>query len=557
MTITPPILSVKELTIGFEGNPNSTVAEVSFEVQPGECVAIVGESGSGKSLTSFAIMGLLPKQATIRNGTITYTDNQQQLALLNTENGKRHLRGREISMIFQEPMTALNPAYTCGFQCTEGLLAIHHYSEIDATEKILELFRQVDLPDPQRIFDSYPHQLSGGQRQRVMIAMALSNDPKLLIADEPTTALDVTVQKDILTLLKKAQEERGMGMLFITHDLGVVKHIADRVIVLFKGKIVEQGPIEAVFYHPQNAYTKGLLACRPTLNHRPQKLPTVADFLEGESPDSTEVRPRFIGQEVLFEITNLNKWFEGQRGMFQFGKSKQFHALKDINLTLYAGESLGLVGESGSGKSTLGRCLVRLLKPESGALFYRGKDIATISGSALRDFRKEVQIIFQDPYSSLQPRQTVGSALLEVMTVHNIGESKNERKEKVVELLQQVGLTPGDFGKYPHQFSGGQRQRIGIARAIALQPKCIVCDESVSALDVSVQAQVLNLLNTLKDTYGFTYLFISHDMAVVKYMSDRMAVMQNGTLVEVGDADEMYLHPKTQYTKTLLASVYE
>ncbi len=557
MPIKSPILTVKQLSIGFDGNTNSTVTDVSFEIQPGECVALVGESGSGKSLTSFAIMGLLPKQATIRNGTITYADEQQQLALLDKKNVHKHLRGRKISMVFQEPMTALNPAYTCGFQCTEGLIAIHNFNEKDATQKILKLFRQVDLPDPQRIFDSYPHQLSGGQRQRVMIAMALSNDPKLLIADEPTTALDVTVQKDILTLLKKAQQERGMGMLFITHDLGVVKHIADRVIVLFKGKIVEQGPVETVFHHPQNAYTKGLLACRPTLNQRPYKLPTVADFLEGKSPNTTEERARFRGQEVLFEINNLNKWFEGQRGMFQFGKSKQFHALKDINLKLYAGESLGLVGESGSGKSTLGRCLVRLLTPESGALFYRGRDIATISGSALRDFRKEVQIIFQDPYSSLQPRQTVGAAILEPMMVHGIDNNNKNRKEKVYELLQQVGLTAEDFNKYPHQFSGGQRQRIGIARALALQPKCIVCDESVSALDVSVQAQVLNLLNTLKDTYGFTYLFISHDMAVVKYMSDRMAVMQNGKLVEIGDADELYLHPKTPYTKTLLESVYE
>jgi peptide/nickel transport system ATP-binding protein len=552
-----PLLKVSNLTIGFE---EPVVSAVSFELEPGACLGIVGESGSGKSLTSLAIMGLLPKSGRVMGGQIWYHNKGgSSVSLTDLPMDAHPYRGVEMGMIFQEPMSALNPSLTCGFQVAEPLM--HHFgkSEEAARQEVLAVFRQVDLPRPEQLYDAYPHQLSGGQRQRVVIAMALICNPRLLIADEPTTALDVTVQQDILKLLKRLQTERQMGLIFISHDLGVVRHVADQVLVLYRGEVVEQGPANQILKHPQADYTKGLLACRPSLTKRPVRLATVADYLSG-SPENFEEKPRrrtTPGEPPLLQVKGLNKWYQSSPGLFSMSSGTRYHALKDVGFDLFPGESLGLVGESGSGKSTLGRCIVRLITPEAGTLFFRGEDITHLSGKALAAYRRKVQIIFQDPFSSLNPRIRVGVAIAEPMIVHRLVSGRSAAYTRARALLEQVGLPATAFEKFPHQFSGGQRQRIGIARALALQPQLIVCDESVSALDVSVQAQILNLLNDLKEAHGFSYLFISHDLAVVKYMSDRLLVMQHGEIVEQGPADRVYAQPTTPYTAKLISSILE
>lgn len=471
-------------------------------------------------------------------------------------------------MIFQEPMSSLNPVIRCGKQITEAILLHTDLSKKEAKKRVIQLFEEVKLPRPEYIFNSYPHELSGGQKQRVMIAMALSCDPDILIADEPTTALDVTVQKAILELIREVQQKRGMGVIFITHDLGVISEIADRVLVLYKGTVVEEGSISDLFENASHPYTQGLLACRPPLNLRFKKLPTVENYIKQEHLSDTfkeqigvvskEERQiyhqKLYGEKPIIEIRNLCKEYPLRRGSL-FEKREYIQAISDINLEIYEGETLGLVGESGCGKTTLGRAMIRLVEPSSGSILYRNQELRNLSLSEMRKVRKELQIILQDPYSSLNQHLTIGAMLVEPMKVHRIGSNSKERKRKAIELLERVGLEEQHLYRYPHQFSGGQRQRISIARALAVNPRFIICDESVSALDVSVQAQVLNLLNELKNDFGFTYLFISHDLSVVKFMSDRMAVMEKGKIVELDDADRIYEAPQTEYTQKLINAI--
>ncbi|RMG80656.1 MAG: ABC transporter ATP-binding protein, partial [Bacteroidetes bacterium] len=555
------------------------VNNISFEVNKGETIGIVGESGSGKSVTSLSVMRLIPNPpGKITNGQILF--DSKSLGLVDLiklkESEMRELRGNEISMIFQEPMTSLNPVYTCGDQVMEAILLHQDLTKKEAKEKTIELFKEVQLPRPEKIFDSYPHQISGGQKQRVMIAMAMSCEPQLLIADEPTTALDVTVQKTILDLMIKLQRRHHMSIMFITHDLGVVAELADRVVVMYKGKIVEQGPVYEIFSNPKHPYTKGLLACRPRLDMHMKRLPTINDFMEVDEEgdmsvisqkvedvinrykikdtDYKERIKQITSQEPILEVKNLKTYFPIRQGFF--GKAKDYvKAVDDVSFEVYPGETLGLVGESGCGKTTLGRTILRLIDPTDGEILYRGKNISTLSQKELRPFRKDIQIIFQDPYSSLNPRITIGEAILEPMRVHGIGTTDNERKQKVVELLERVSMSEDHFNRYPHEFSGGQRQRICIARSLALNPEFIICDESVSALDVSVQANVLNLLLELQEEYNFTYIFISHDLSVVKFMSDRMIVMNKGKIEEMGIAEDIYNNPKSDYTRTLINSI--
>jgi len=493
-----------------------------------------------------------------------------------TEKQMRSLRGNEIAMIFQEPMTSLNPVYTCGDQVAEAIMLHQKVNKKEAKKITIELFKKVELPRPDVMFDTYPHQISGGQKQRVMIAMAMSCNPSILIADEPTTALDVTVQKTILELMMQLQQEQDMGIMFITHDLGVIAELADKVVVMYKGKIVEQGTVMDIFTNPQHPYTKGLLACRPPLNRRLHWLPTVADFMSvdenGEmkeknksveevtenlviSPEETAKKhEKIYAQEPILEIKNLKTYFPISKGVF--GRAKEYvKAVNDVSFKVYPGETLGLVGESGCGKTTLGRTILKLVEPTAGNIIFEGKDITNLGVKEMREYRKEMQIIFQDPYSSLNPRITIGEAIMEPMRVHNVFNSDAERKERVRELVKRVEVPEQHFNRYPHEFSGGQRQRICIARSLALNPKFIICDESVSALDVSVQAQVLNLLNELKEEFKFTYIFISHDLSVVKFMSDKMIVMQEGVVKEMGYADEIYNNPKTDYTKSLINAI--
>ncbi|MFT7899904.1 ABC transporter ATP-binding protein [Tenacibaculum ascidiaceicola] len=549
------MLEVKNLEISFK-NSHPVVQHVSFSVEKNKTLGIVGESGSGKSISSLAILGLLPKTATVK-GKLLF--NQQSLLDFNEQDFQK-IRGNQIAMIFQEPMSSLNPTLTCGIQVAEMLQQHTQLSNHEIKEEVISLFSKVKLPRPEAIYDSYPHQISGGQKQRVMIAMAIACKPQLLIADEPTTALDVTVQKEIILLLKELQQEFEMGIIFISHDLALVSEIADSVVVMHKGKIVEKGSANHVFLHPKESYTKALINSKPNTEKRLKTLPTVKDFIN-ETIDSTiytdEERTAFhqkiYNRPPLLEIVNLHKDFISNASWLS--KPTIVKAVNNVSFKIYEGETLGLVGESGCGKTTLSRTILQLEKATSGSILYNGTDITKLSRKDFKKLRKEIQIIFQDPFSSLNPRVTVGNAILEPMKVHNILNSNKGRKEYVCNLLEKVGLEATHFNRYPHEFSGGQRQRIGIARAIALQPKLIICDESVSALDVSVQAQVLNLLNQLKTEFNFTYIFISHDLSVVKYMADQLVVMNKGRVEEIADADEIYQRPKTKYTQTLIEAI--
>ncbi len=700
------ILEVKNLVTEFatEDGVAKAVDNISFSLKPGQTLGIVGESGSGKSVTSLSIMRLIQTPpGKISAGEILFRTNDSTVNLLDlAEDKMRNIRGNDIAMIFQEPMTSLNPVYTCGEQVTEAILQHYDYSDPEkvskakkvgkiilisafalgaisafltplrleyqitqsviflllsffswkkinttyepkknklevsylkhltqaylrrtlffvfciggfvaffipitfglrilsafvlftltflvqkyfkttreklAKEIAIKLFTQTELPDPERMFRSYPHQLSGGQKQRVMIAMAMSCDPKILIADEPTTALDVTIQKTILELMKNLQKKHNMGIIFITHDLGVVAELADNVMVMYKGKIVEEGTVHDIFKNPKHPYTKGLLACRPRLDVRLHKLPVVSDFMNTDALDNitesgynvTELIEKYkvtsaerdaqlsklYSKEPILQIRNLSKWFP--KGKNILGKTASYtKAVDDVSFDVYEGETVGLVGESGCGKTTLGRALIRLVEPTDGQVLYQGQNLNKASSSQMREMRKDLQIIFQDPYSSLNPRMSIGEAIMEPMRVHGILKNDTARKNRVVEILERVNMKPAHFGRYPHEFSGGQRQRICIARSIALQPKFIICDESVSALDVSVQAQVLNLLNELKRDFNFTYIFISHDLSVVKFMSDRMLVMSAGKIVEMDIAEKIYSNPEKEYTKKLIEAI--
>ncbi|MGI4867226.1 MAG: ABC transporter ATP-binding protein [Janthinobacterium lividum] len=585
------LLSVQNLTIDFHSQRGHTraVSDISFEVGRGEVVAIVGESGSGKSVTSLALLGLLAKPAAhIESGVARFeSEKLSEVDLLKlSEKELQQVRGNDISMIFQEPMTSLNPVLTCGYQVVEALLLHTALSKQEAEARTIELFTEAQLPRPAQIFKSYPHEISGGQKQRVMIAMAMACRPALLIADEPTTALDVTVQARILQLIRDLRREHGTAVLFITHDLGVVAEIADRILVMYRGRVVEQGTVLDIFTNPQHPYTKGLLACRPHLSIGKARLPVVADFMAVDAAGELVARVAGIGEEPLktapvqlqsnsdttktfpveqnlrstevsaplLQVENLRVYFPIRKGFFS--RTTDFvRAVDDVSFTIYPGETVGLVGESGCGKTTLGRALLRLTEPTAGRILFEGTDLAALPAGELRHRRREFQLVFQDPYAALNPMLTVGEAILEPLRVHGVGGTRAEQRARVHELLRTVGLSEDAEQRYPHEFSGGQRQRICIARALALRPKLIVCDESVSALDVSVQAQVLNLLNDLKRELGITYLFITHDLSVARFMSDRLLVMSQGRIVESGPAAEVYAHPQNPYTQQLLAAI--
>ena len=555
-----PILIIKNLHVAFktESGLNEVLCGISYNLYSDEILGIVGESGSGKSVASLAIMGLLP----LKSGVTTLGE-----VMFNAENlidcsqkQLESIRGKKIAMIFQEPMSALNPSICCGKQVEEILLQHTNITTKEANKEVVRLFNAVKLPEPKKTYKKYPHEISGGQLQRVMIAMAIACKPEILIADEPTTALDVTVQKEIIALLKTLQKEFKMSVIFISHDLALVSEIADRVLVMYKGAIVEKGDTKSVFKNPQKEYTKALIGARPRLKSRLKKLPTISDFLSGIIPKALitktarkEKHKNIYSSAPLLEVINLEKTYYSKASFF--GIKTALKAVDNVSFKVYSGETLGLVGESGCGKSTLGKAILQLDKATAGTLKYKGDDVTNLSKKALRTLRKEIQIIFQDPYASLNPRLTVGMAIMEPMKVHGLFSSDNERKARTIEILEKVGLEAAHFDRYPHEFSGGQRQRIGIARTIAVQPKLIICDESVSALDISVQAQVLNLLNTLKEDYGFTYIFISHDLSVVKFMSDQLMVMNKGKIEEIGEADSIYESPQKEYTKILIEAI--
>ena len=572
------ILSVQNLAVQFttEEGIYDAVKGISFEIPRGKIVGIVGESGSGKSVTSLAIMRLLAAQNTSVKGSILFHTPTETINILGIPDSQMtSIRGNKIAMIFQEPMTSLNPVHTCGAQVTEAIQRHQGLAKSEAKQKTIELFTEVQLPNPTQLYDRYPHEISGGQKQRVLIAMALSCDPALLIADEPTTALDVTVQKNIIELLKRIRDERNMSMIFISHDLGVISEIADEVMVMYRGNILEHKSVSDIFKQPENPYTVGLLACKPNMNLQLKRLPTVADFINHQdekkslatqnlkeiiatyaisNEDIKKRRDLIYSQTPILSVQNLAKWYPIKKGIFAKAKNF-FKAVDEVSFEIYPGETLGLVGESGCGKTTLGRCLLRLIEPTSGDINYQNIALTSISAKKLRSLRPELQIVFQDPYSALNPRFTIGDAIMEPMQVHGIHANKEARKNKTIELLEQVGLSADFFNRYPHEFSGGQRQRICIARALALQPKVIICDESVSALDVSVQAQVLNLLSDLQEKFQLSYLFISHDLSVVKHFSDRMLVMNAGKIVESGFPEEIYHHPQQAYTQKLIDAI--
>ena len=559
------MLSVSNLTIKF--GENVALQKLSFSLQQGESLGFVGESGSGKSITALALMGLLPSNAKIVEGNaiLSLPESNRKIDLINiSEKEHRPLRGKHLSMVFQEPMTSLNPSMRCGNQVCEAIILHQKVSQSKATEICLTLFKEMQLPSPQKIFRSYPHELSGGQKQRVVIAIALAGNPSILIADEPTTALDVTVQKEIVLLLKSLVTKRGLGLLFISHDLGVISQVSNRVIVLKQGQMVEEGTCENIFDSPKHPYTKGLLMCRPPLNARPQKLVTVSDFTSsnGKEPEieenlfeqRIEQNKKIYAASPIIEVQNAVVEYTLKRNIL--GKPSQtFRAVNHVNIKLYPGETLGLVGESGCGKSSLGRAIIGLTQTENGTISFLGKDVRKMKRNEIARFRKQVQLIFQDPYSSLNPRHTIGEAIMEPIRVHKLAKTEKEIKEKALALIEKVSLPSESFYRYPHEFSGGQRQRVAIARALALEPKVIICDEMVSALDVSVQAQILNLLNQLKTDFGLTYIFISHDLSVVKYMSNRVIIMKSGEMVEYGDSDEVFSNPQTEYTKNLIDSI--
>ena len=558
-----PILSTKDFCIHFETDDRTVraVDGIGFEILPGRILGIVGESGSGKTVTGLSVMGLVDKTNVSRlSGQMLYqkADGKKVNLLQLSEAELRDIRGDEIAMVFQEPMSSLNPLMRCGDQIAETILLHKGGEKKRVKENVLKWFEKVKLPTPERIYDAYPHQLSGGQKQRVMIAMALCCDPQILIADEPTTALDVTVQKSILKLLKDLQASLGLTIIFISHDLGVIRQIADEVIVMKSGLVVEKGSVSTIFEKPEHPYSRGLLACRPPLGKRLKRLPTVEDFLEGkaheEKQKSNDITPtetqerlnELTSREPLLVIKDLEVIFGS--GRWLFGKTHdEVRAVDGVSFHVFPGETLGLVGESGCGKTTLSRAILRLLDIEAGGTtHFAGKDVFGLDGQSLKSFRKEVQIIFQDHYASLNPRKMVGNAIKEVLKHHQNLSADQGYKEKALELLDLVGMEPSHYYRYPHELSGGQRQRICIARALAVEPRFIICDEPVSALDVSVQAQVLNLLKDLQEQFGLTYIFISHDLSVVKFMSDRMLVMQNGRIVESGPADEIYNNPKQE-----------
>ena len=563
------ILEVKDLSIAFGGR--TVVEKVNFSLERGRTLGIVGESGSGKSVSTLALMGLLPKQASVTGSAMLASEKWKaesgkqadapiELLTLDEEQ-MRAVRGQRISMIFQEPMTSLNPVQKCGEQVMEMMKA-HANSELkiqdsELKQRVISLFTEVLLPRPEKIFDSYPHEISGGQKQRVMIAMALINNPDIIIADEPTTALDVTVQKTILELLKSLQSKYGISIIFITHDLGVISQIADRILVMYRGKTIEEGPASQILLHPAEPYTQGLLACRPPLDSRPKRLPTVEEFLNGSTGSDNDYSTPTAQPTLqpLISVRNLDVTYTLKKSLF--GKPLQtLKGVDNISFDIFEGETLGLVGESGCGKSTLGRAMLRLIENSAGSVSYRGTPLSELSAKQMRSLRPKLQIIFQDPYSSLNPRITVGEAIAEPLKVHRSSISSSSSSSSITkDLMQQVGLNPDWYNRYPHELSGGQRQRVCIARALILQPELVVCDESVSALDVSVQAQVLNLLNDLKDRYHYTYLFITHDLSVVHYMADRIMVMQKGKIVESGTPDDLFKNPQTDYTRMLIDSI--
>jgi len=561
-----PLLIVRNLRVSFsrEGKWSEAVHGIDLDVFAGRTLGLVGESGSGKSVSSLAVMRLLNDRVSRIEADSICMEGEEIKDF--SESQMAEVRGKCISMIFQEPMTSLNPVYKCGFQVSEMILQHEKVSKAEAKKRVIELFKQVMLPRPEAIYDSYPHELSGGQKQRVMIAMAIACNPKLLIADEPTTALDVTVQLEILKLLRKLQAETGMGMIFITHDLGVVAEIADDVAVMHNGEILERGEVKQVLNHPQHPYTQGLLACRPPMNVRLKRLPIVKEFLDGVwkggkqqilndlqiTAEEREQQHKLIYSKApLLKVEGLQTWYPLRKGVLN-RVYDYVNAVDNVSLEVFEGETLGLVGESGCGKTTLGRSILRLAEPTGGKITFDGIDVTALKGKDLRDFRKQAQIVFQDPYSSLNPRITIGEAIAEPMRVHGIERDSAKLRGAVCDLLEQVGLQAAHYDRYPHEFSGGQRQRICIARALAVNPRLVICDESVSALDVSVQAQVLNLLNRLKAERHLTYIFISHDLGVVRFMSDRVLVMYNGQPVEMNDADELFEHPQNAYTQKLI-----
>jgi len=580
-----PLLEVKNLSVLFRNGIGEKIAvdSISFIIGKSEILAVVGESGSGKSVTALSILGLIPDPpAKVTSDSLVFEQESQRKIPLKglTEKAYRNIRGKSISMIFQEPMTSLNPVFTCGDQVTEPVRQHLRFSEKKARQRALSLFEEVRLSDPERIFRSYPHELSGGQKQRVMIAMAISCDPLLLIADEPTTALDVSVQKTILDLLKRLQQTRKMSVLFITHDLGLIPDFAHRVMVMFQGKIVEQGPVDRIFNDPQHPYTGGLLACRPRSDLRLRKLPTIKEFLQTEreqTPGSSwqiaagriqmkgnilfnqEIVPKeereanhklLYARKPILRVEHLSRQFSKKQSWISF-KKMIIHAVDDVSFNVYPGETLGIVGQSGCGKTTVSRVILQLIPPTEGRIFYQNEDISRITLRKRKALAKDLQIVFQDPYSSLNPRMTIGRTLLEPMRFHHVYPTDHHCKYQVSVLLKKVGLDPEDGSRYPHEFSGGQRQRICIARALAVKPRLIICDEAVSALDVSVQAQILNLLNDLKREFGLTYIFISHDLNAVKYMSDRMIIMKGGNIVKTGDPDEIPLTSDYLYSRQI------